>query len=115
MAKPSNRTVAYLRNGDYLRRSVGLKDGRSYAHSCSVEVFKSVAYAVEESDAPTTLSEIAEKRELPYTQVNVALEFLKERGLVQIARRRSRAASKTFFEDAMCEFYAMPDADRPQE
>jgi hypothetical protein len=55
--------------------------------------------------------EVAGGEELPYTQVNVAMEFLKERRLLDVVRRRSVAASKTLFEDGMIEFYALGEAD----
>ena len=110
MARLNNRSVTFWRVADRLYRTVVRREGGTYAHTCTVDVFKDVAYAIEESKEPTTLSEIAERRELPFTQVNVCMEFLKERGLIEITRRRSRAGSKTFFEDAMTEFYALTEA-----
>ena len=111
MARRDERRVTYWRDGDRLVRTVVCRHGGDYTHACTAEVFKEVAYAVEEAPRPTTLSEIADQQELPYTQVNVALEFLKDRVLVEVVRRRSRAASPTFFEDALVEFYALADAD----
>jgi hypothetical protein len=113
MARRNNRSVTFWRERDYLHRTVARDDGKHYAHTCTMKVYQEVAHTLEESTEPTTLLEIAQRRELLFTQVNVALEFLKERGLIEIVRRRSQIASKTFFEDAMCEFHALTDADKP--
>ncbi len=51
---------------------------------------------------------IAERLELPYTQVNVAVEFLKTRGVIVVGHRRmSVPASICCFEDAMLEYNAL--------
>lgn len=113
MGRRNNRSATFWRERDYLHRTVVRDDGGTYAHTCTIQVYREVAPTLEESTEPTTLSEIAERRELPFTQVNVAMEFLKERGLLEIIRRRSQIAWKTFFEDAMCEFLALTDADNP--
>ena len=109
MPRRETRLVSFSRVADRLHRSVSIIDGRSYAHTCTLDVFKKVAYALQEAKHPTTLMEIAEQEQLPYTQVNIAIEFMKERGLLEVVRRRSVPASRTFFEDAMCEFHALPD------
>jgi hypothetical protein len=41
------------------------------------------------------------------TQATVALEFLKERGCVEVERRRCFPASNCFFEDALGEWHAL--------
>jgi hypothetical protein len=108
MGRRDRRIVSFTREGDRLVRTVALPDGRGgYAHSCGLDVFKEVLYAFEEAGAPTTLMEVATTKELPYTQVNVAMEFLKERGLLNVVRRRSVAASRTLYEDGMTEFHAL--------
>lgn len=107
MARRVEREVVFSRDGKHLTRTVSLRDGKSYAHTCTLEVYEDVAHSIEEAIEPTTLSKIAEARKLPCTQVNVALEFFKDRGMIEIVRRRSRIASRTFFEDAMTEFHAL--------
>ncbi len=109
MARRDTRLVSFFRVGDRLNRSVQIVDSRSYTHSCTLEAFKRVAYALEEAKRPTTLKEIADQERLPFTQVNIAIEFMKERGLLEVVRRRSLPASRTFFECAMTEFYALRD------
>jgi hypothetical protein len=78
---------------------------RNYTHRCTRDVFREVTYAIEERAAGgTTLDEIVETIDAPYTQVNVALAFMKERGCVEIRRRRTFPASDIVYEDAMIEF-----------
>lgn len=63
-----------------------------------------------------TLSLIAEAEELPYTQVNVALEFMKERGCVQVAfGRKSVPASSFLPEDVLIEVHALPSVTVPKD
>src|SRR5689334_21122422 len=66
-------------------------DGRNYTHRCEKATFETVAHAIAETPAEgdgTSLSTIARAEGLPYTQVNIALEFLKERGIVEVRHRR---------------------------
>lgn len=108
MARPP-RVISFFRADDRLHRTVVMNDGRTYAQTCTLEVFKQVAHALQETPRPTTLMVVAQEEQLPYTQVHVAIEFLKDRGLLEIVRRRCVPASRTFFEDAMTEFFALPD------
>jgi hypothetical protein len=91
-----------------LVRTVTFPDGdprKHYTHRCTREVYERVAHAVEESgDHGVTLESIAEAEDAPFTQVNVALEFMRERGCVVTRHRRTYPASKATFEDAMIEF-----------
>jgi predicted transcriptional regulator len=55
-----------------------------------------------------TGSETAETLDLPYSAVDVAFQFLKQRGVIQTRhKRRSYGASTYVFEDAMTEFHAL--------
>ncbi len=54
---------------------------------------------------------IARKESIPFTQVNVALEFLKERGLVDVRHRRCFPATLDVYLDAMVEYHALADGD----
>lgn len=96
-----------------LRRKVLLSDGTQYVHRCSREHFEQVAYAFEDQQGHI-LSELAQSLDLPFTQVNVAMEFLKERGcIVTRYKRRTFAASNFVYEDAMIEYLATRDRKSP--
>jgi hypothetical protein len=102
------RTVEFLADDDgALKRVVQLSDGRQYVHRCTREVFEAVAFAYEDGQGHT-MEEIADALNAPFTQVNVAVEFLKERGVIEVrAKRKSYAASGCIFEDAMIEYHAL--------
>jgi len=88
-----------------LERRVIFPDGRTYTHRCTRDVYEEVAHAIEERGAQgVTLDPLAKALDLPFTQVNVALEFMKERGCVVTRGRRNYPASNCLFEDAMVEF-----------
>jgi len=88
-----------------LERKVIFPDGRMYTHRCTREVYEEVAYAIEERAGDgVTLDPLAKALDLPFTQVNVALEFMKERGCVVTRGRRNYPASNILYEDAMIEF-----------
>ena len=100
-----NRRIEYEVFANRLIRTVTLPDGRTYTHRCSRKVYENVAYQVEEwSDRGATMEELAVAIDAPYSQVNVTLEFLKERGCVVTRWRRSYPASNCLYEDAMTEF-----------
>ena len=93
-----------------LVRTVVLPGGRGYVHRCTREVLEAVAHAVEQRAAEgVTLDPLAQALDAPATQVNVALEFLKERGCVVTRCRRNYPASDVLFEDAMTEFCYLRD------
>jgi hypothetical protein len=88
--------------------------GKTYQHRCTRQVFETVAHAVNETPADgegTSQFDIVQRESLPYSQVNVALEFLKERGVVDVRHRRCYPASTTAFEDAMIEFLVLGEED----
>src|SRR5688572_10915877 len=70
---------------------------RGYVHTCPRAAFEAVAAAVADlpDDSPgTTLDLLVAGLDLPFTQVDVALAFLAERGVTERApRRRTRPAS----------------------
>ena len=102
------RNVIFDVAHDHLVRTVHFPDGRSYTHRCTRQVFENVAYTIEEcGDQGVTLDSLVKVLDAPFTQVNVALEFMKERGCVVTPSgggRRSYPASTCLYEDAMCEF-----------
>lgn len=91
-------------------------DGRNYVHRCDRAAFETVAHALAETPAEgggTTMTEIARREGIPFTRVNVGLEFLKARGLAEVRHRRCYPGSVEVYLDAMIEFYALADALKP--
>lgn len=111
-----NRDITFCHEDGHLVRTATSDDGRSYAHRCSLTAFEAVAYALDETPDQgegTTLDRIARQENLPFTQVNVAMEFLKERGLIDVRHRRSYPATAAVHLDAMVEWHAL--AEKPVE
>ena len=104
--------------GGALERVVTLPDGRQYIHRCSEQVFRQVAAWLDEHRDLVTMTSIADALDAPLTQVNVALELLKERGMLLPADgRRSHIPEgyrSAFFEHAMTEFYALIEGHPPE-
>jgi hypothetical protein len=112
ISKLKNRAVRFIVEDGCLVRTVtsDAGDGRGYTHRCDKAVFETVAHAMDEvppEGEGTTLTEIVRQEKLPYTQVNVALEFLKERGIVEVRHRRCYPASPAVHLDAMVEYHAL--------
>ena len=106
------RVVTFRVQDDYLEMLVTFKQQpeRNYTHRCTRDVFREVAYAIEDHAAGgTTLEQIVDAIDAPYTQVNVALAFMKERGCVERRHRRTFPASDIVYEDAMIEFMHLAD------
>lgn len=102
-----NRVVNFDVVDDHLEMKVAFPDApdRSYVHRCTRDIFREVAFTIEENAAGgMTLEDLVTVMDAPYTQVNVALAFMKERGCVEVRRRRSYPASGQLYEDAMIEF-----------
>jgi hypothetical protein len=101
------RDVTFRVQDDHLEMHVTFKHqpDRNYLHRCTRDIFREVAYAIEDHAAGgTTLEQIVDAIDAPYTQVNVALAFMKERGSVEVRRRRTFPSSDIVYEDAMIEF-----------
>ena len=116
--KLQNRDVQFRFEDGCLVRTVveGGADGRTYTHRCGKEAFETVAHAINETPAEgegTTLTVLARHENVAYTQVNVALEFLKERGLVDVRHRRCYPATRDVYLDAMVEFHALAEEPKP--
>jgi DNA-binding transcriptional regulator LsrR (DeoR family) len=82
---------------------------RTYTQRCSKKVFEAVANLINETRVGDGLSmaAIAFHLAMPETQVNIALEFLKERGIVEVRHRRSYPATQDSYLDAMIEWHAL--------
>ena len=103
---------------DALERVVRLPDEREYAHRCSKEVFEAVAGHLDDHQREgVKIQSLADALDAPMTQVNVALQLLTERGLLETHGRLGYVApgyASAFFEHAMTEFYAMIEGHPPE-
>ena len=112
-AKPAprvERTEIFTVFDDHLIRSVVPQSGEPYEHRCPRKAFEQVALAIDEMGGEGfTLELLVQREELPFTQVAVALAFLKERGIVETRHRRNYAATQCAHLDAMTEFCALAD------
>ena len=105
-----------VQDGYLMRTVIGRRgDDRSYCHRCTLATYEIVAHAVEETPFEgegTTAELIVNQEDLPFTQANVAMEFLKERGVVDVRHRRCYPATRDAYLDAMIEFHAL--AEEPE-
>lgn len=106
------RKVSYSVTDDgSLRRTVLLSDGTTYTHHCSRQVYEAVACAMEDGKGHTGQA-LSRSLDEPFTQVDVAFQFLKERGVIETRhKRRSFAASRCVYEDAMVEYHALRETN----
>ncbi len=91
-------------------RHFGGPVGEPYIHTCPLAVLETVAYAINEArGAGVSLDELVAKTNLPHSQTNVALSFLKERGTLVPSRYRKHAAADgvDVYLDAMLEYHAL--------
>ncbi len=94
----------------HLVRAVAPTRGKRYEHRCPLASFEQVAHAIDEAGGGGfTLETLVEHEGLPFTQVAVALAFLKEHGIVETRSRRNYAASKCVHLDAMTEYHALAE------
>jgi len=108
----SQSTISFEVCRDQLVRQVLFADGRGYTQICKLAVFEQVAGLIEErGNQGVTTNELWEALpDLPCTQISVALAFLKERGCVEVNRRRAYPATGTLYEDALTEYHALAHA-----
>jgi len=97
-----------IQDGVLFRRVVPRR-GEPYEHTCTERVYKDVAYAIEQLGATTfTGEDIRDAINAPFTQVAVAIVFLKDRGcIVPAHERRHHAAGDFVYEDALIEYHAL--------
>jgi hypothetical protein len=108
----AERTVTFTHEDGCLVRTVtsAARDGRTYHQRCAPATFEKVVGALSETPttgAGITLAIIAGREQVAFTQSNVAIEFLKERGLVEVRHRRCYPAIAEIHLDAMIEFHAL--------
>lgn len=116
MADATERTEEFTVAHDHLVRSVVPRPGggQPYEHRCPRLSYEAVAHAadrfdLEVGDPGFTLDELAHAADVPSTHAAVALAFMKERGCVVTRYRRSYAATRCVFEDAMMEYCALEE------
>ena len=91
-----------------LVRTVAPARGKPYEHRCPLASFEQVAHAIDEAGGDGfTLETLVAHEGLPFTQVAVALAFMKERGAVETRFRRNYAANDCVHLDAMTEYHAL--------
>ena len=115
-ATDSSRQESSRIEGGLLIRSVTPARGREpYEHSCEQAVYEEVAHTITEcAGEPFTMEDIRAATGHPWTQVAVAMAFLKERGcIVPSIKRKHVAASGDTHLDAMIEWHAL--RERPAE
>lgn len=88
--------------------------GKPYVHSCSLQTFEDVCHAIEDAGgAGFTTFELAKSIGRPCSQVNVAVSFLKERGIALYSRKRLYAAGPGTHLDGLVEWHALRVAPPP--
>lgn len=92
-----------------LTRRVRPARGTPYAHTCDLDIFENVAHTIDElKGASFTVEIIRAATNAPWSQVAVAIAFLKERGCIAPTQRRQHAAStESVHLDAMVEWHAL--------
>lgn len=109
-AAPRSDTFSVVENVMF-RRVAPAPGSRAkpYQHTCDQTTFEEVAHAIDELHGATfTFEEIRDLIDAPFTQVAVAVAFMKQRGLIDPAhRRRCVAATDDMHLDAMCEWHAL--------
>ncbi len=110
MAATRERKETFEVEDNHLVRKVVPVRGEPYEHRCPRKTFEQVGFAIDETSAETfTLESLVRREDLQFTQVAVALAFLKERGIVETRYRRNYAATRCAHLDAMTEFFALAE------
>lgn len=95
----------------FLVRSVVPRRGDPYVHRCPAAAFEAIVYAAEEAGAEGfTNEDLRYKTGIPWSQVAVAVAFLKERGIAVPAGRKRHRANQGAHLDAMTEYHALAEA-----
>jgi hypothetical protein len=106
-----------------LVRKVVPRRGEPYEHRCPLDAYRELAWAaIDLATDGFTVETLADQvRNRPreehddrepwasYTNAAVAIAFWKERGLLDIRRRRNHVDDGYFFEDAMIEFHVLAE------
>ena len=123
MPATTPRVETFAVEGGHLVRKVVPRRGEPYEHRCPLAAYRELAWAAidlaadgftVETLADQVRSRPREERDdrepwASYTNAAVAIAFWKERGLLDIRRRRNHVDDGYFFEDAMIEFHALAE------
>ncbi len=107
--KPGERWEAFDVVDGVLIRDVWPARGSPYCHCCDRDTFEEVLHAIDAQDGrPFTGEQLVCATGRPSTQVFTALAFLKERSILDTARRRKTVIAGIFdaYLDGMTEFTA---------
>ncbi|GIK15669.1 MAG: hypothetical protein BroJett003_24200 [Planctomycetota bacterium] len=97
----------------HLIRKVLPARGQPYEHRCPRAAFEQIAHAAEElGGSGFTLEDLVAYergagRDVTFTNVAVALAFLRERSILDARYRRNYAVTRSVHLDAMTEFHAL--------
>jgi hypothetical protein len=115
MTTTHERNEAFEVIDDHLIRKVVPRRGEPYEHRCPKASFEQIAHAVEElGEQGFTLESLLQyernaDRDVTFTNVAVALAFLRERGILDVRYRRNYAATPCAHLDAMTEYFALAE------
>ena len=123
MAATHERNETFAVEDGRLVRKVIPRRGKPYGHRCPLDAYRELVWAAIDLAADGfTVETLADQvRNRPrqkhddreawasYTNAAVAIAFWKERGLIDVRRRRNYVNDGYFFEDAMSEFYAQAE------
>ncbi len=123
MSATSPRVETFAVEDGHLVRKVVPRRGRSYEHRCPLEVYRELIWAAVglADDGFTVETLVDQVRSRPreahedrepwtsFTNAAVAVAFWKDRGLLEVRRRRHHVDDGYFFEDAMVEFHALAE------
>ena len=109
------RRVRWSRDRDVLRREVTFGSGKAgYTHRCPLADFEAVAEAFTDGE-PHTLHGLRDQLGLAWNRMDVAVEFMIDRGCLKRGpARRNEAATPAVYEDALCEFHVLPQNEKWQ-
>lgn len=91
----------------FLVRTVKPQRGGPYQHRCPAAAFEAVAHAAEDMATGITLERLQAATGVPFSQVAVAIAFLKDRGCLTPGGGRTHIAAPGLHLDAMTEYYAL--------
>jgi hypothetical protein len=120
MTAVCERNETFVVEDDHLIRKVLPRRGEPYEHRCPVAAFAQITYAAQElGEQGFTLGSLVEYernagRYVTFTNVAVALAFLKERGILEVRYRRNYSATDSVHLDAMTEFCALALDTQPR-
>ena len=127
MAMPQQLNETFIVDGPsgVLLRRVVPKRGTPYEHACTKQVYEDVAYAIEQlGNASFTMEKVRAKAAgggdeanmPPWSQVAVAVAFLKERGCIVPTRGRKHvAATDDIYLDAIIEYHTLREKEAAHE